>query len=129
MGDYARQLLRVIYSLEELVSSILPPGGAQYSRAPLDSEKFEIFHREYFDWVVSSKLDGWLPRDEDRVLSSLRRNSPGCLPFVKRLRLSRLLRNDFSDHLMLFRCHANEVSYMPTSVRRILFQAGPPEIG
>ena len=57
VGDYARQLLRAIYSPEELLSSILPPGGPQYSRTPLDSERFEVVHGEYFERVVASDLD------------------------------------------------------------------------
>ncbi|CAF1470043.1 unnamed protein product [Adineta ricciae] len=43
-GDYARLVLRQLYSREELVSSILPPGGSQYARKPLDSGRFEYLH-------------------------------------------------------------------------------------
>ncbi|CAF1324659.1 unnamed protein product [Rotaria sordida] len=44
IGDYARQVLRTLYSHEELISSILPPGGPQYSRKCLDQVKFEKLH-------------------------------------------------------------------------------------
>ncbi|CAF1957305.1 unnamed protein product [Rotaria magnacalcarata] len=45
VGDYARQVLRNLYSHEEIISSVLPPGGAHYSRKCLDPERFEKLHR------------------------------------------------------------------------------------
>jgi hypothetical protein len=42
-GDYGRQILRTIYAHDELVWSILPPDGGQYSRKPLDEVKFNTF--------------------------------------------------------------------------------------
>ena len=47
VGDYARKVLRIIFTREELLTSILPPGGSHYSRKPLDQEKFELFHGMY----------------------------------------------------------------------------------
>ncbi|CAF4784200.1 unnamed protein product, partial [Rotaria magnacalcarata] len=44
VGDYARQVLRSLYSHEELTSSILPPGGEQFARKPLDNQRFEKLH-------------------------------------------------------------------------------------
>ncbi|CAF3339339.1 unnamed protein product [Rotaria socialis] len=44
VGDYGRQVLHCLYSREELLVSILPPGGTQYSRKPLDIVRFEKFH-------------------------------------------------------------------------------------
>jgi hypothetical protein len=44
VGDYARQVLRILYSQEELLSSILPPGGSQFIRQPLDEKRFERLH-------------------------------------------------------------------------------------
>jgi len=44
IGDYARQVLGAIFSQEEFLSSILPPGGHEYVRQPLDSVKFELLH-------------------------------------------------------------------------------------
>ncbi|CAF4218971.1 unnamed protein product [Rotaria magnacalcarata] len=44
VGDYGRQVLRCLYSREELLVSILPPGGTQFSRKPLDIVRFEKFH-------------------------------------------------------------------------------------
>ncbi|CAF4340654.1 unnamed protein product, partial [Rotaria magnacalcarata] len=36
-NDYSQQVLRAIFSVEELSSSILPPGRQQFIRKPLDS--------------------------------------------------------------------------------------------
>ncbi len=47
VGDYARQILRIIFTHEELTTSILPPGGAHYKRKTLDKEKFDLFHSMY----------------------------------------------------------------------------------
>ncbi|CAF4308793.1 unnamed protein product, partial [Rotaria magnacalcarata] len=44
---YARQVLRSLYSREELTSSILPPGGEQFARKPLDNQRFEKLHRKF----------------------------------------------------------------------------------
>ncbi|CAF4738060.1 unnamed protein product, partial [Rotaria magnacalcarata] len=44
VGDYARQVLRSLYSREELTSSILPPGGEQFARKPLNNQRFEKLH-------------------------------------------------------------------------------------
>ena len=43
-GDYGRQLLRKLYSKEELIECILPPGHPRYSRPPLDNDRFQLFH-------------------------------------------------------------------------------------
>lgn len=45
-GAYARLVLRKLFSQDELTTSILPPGGGQYRRPPLDPEKFEYLHRK-----------------------------------------------------------------------------------
>jgi hypothetical protein len=47
VGDYARQILRIIFTHEELTTSILPPGGTHYSRKTLDKEKFKLFDGMY----------------------------------------------------------------------------------
>ncbi len=47
VGDFARQVLKTIFTHEELITSILPPGGAHYSRKTLDEEKFNLFHGMY----------------------------------------------------------------------------------
>lgn len=39
--------MRKLFSTEELVNSILPPGAAHYSRPPLDSIRFEYLHRNH----------------------------------------------------------------------------------
>ncbi|CAF1056781.1 unnamed protein product [Adineta steineri] len=41
-GDYGRQLMRVLYTKEELQSCILPPGRRHLARPPLDSEHCPI---------------------------------------------------------------------------------------
>lgn len=42
-GDYARRILRVLYTDEELKNSILPPARKHLSRKPLDEVRFKIF--------------------------------------------------------------------------------------
>ena len=42
-GDYSRKILRLIFTAEELKTSILPPGKAQFSREPLETARFKIF--------------------------------------------------------------------------------------
>ena len=46
-GDYARQLLRTLYSKEELVECILPPGHSRFARPLLENERFQLFHGEH----------------------------------------------------------------------------------
>lgn len=53
VADYGRRILRTIFTTEELASSILPPGGPQYTRKPLEHHRFELFHRIYFSFLVS----------------------------------------------------------------------------
>ncbi|CAF2228734.1 unnamed protein product [Rotaria magnacalcarata] len=43
-NDYSRQVLRAIFSVEELSSSILPPGRQPFIRKPLDSGRFDFLH-------------------------------------------------------------------------------------
>ncbi|CAF4120171.1 unnamed protein product [Rotaria magnacalcarata] len=43
-NDYSRQVLRAIFSVEELSSSILPLGCQQFIRKPLDSGRFDFLH-------------------------------------------------------------------------------------
>ncbi|CAF4519374.1 unnamed protein product, partial [Rotaria magnacalcarata] len=42
-GDYSRQILRIIFTGDELKTCILPPGNAHLTREPLDQERFTIF--------------------------------------------------------------------------------------
>ncbi|CAF2032844.1 unnamed protein product [Rotaria magnacalcarata] len=42
--DFARQTLKILYTSEELSSSILPPTRIQLSRPALDTVRFEKFH-------------------------------------------------------------------------------------
>ncbi|CAF1478903.1 unnamed protein product [Rotaria sordida] len=42
-GDYARQILRIIFTSDELKNSILPPGRPCLTRKPLDQERFKTF--------------------------------------------------------------------------------------
>lgn len=46
-GSYARLIMRKLFTKEELVNSILPPGAAHYSRPPLEATRFEYLHRKY----------------------------------------------------------------------------------
>jgi hypothetical protein len=46
-GDYARQLLRTLYSTDELVGCILPSGHPRFTRPPLEKERFQLFHGEH----------------------------------------------------------------------------------
>ncbi|CAF3343714.1 unnamed protein product [Rotaria socialis] len=80
IGDYARQVLRAIFSHEELLSSILPPGGQQFIRKPLDSGRFEFLHNtmrvkyrisadrydEFSGKLVRSKLVDFLADERKR---------------------------------------------------------------
>ncbi|CAF2270001.1 unnamed protein product [Rotaria magnacalcarata] len=45
IGDYARNVMRVLYTQKELIDSILPPGASHYVRKPLDNERFEKLHK------------------------------------------------------------------------------------
>lgn len=42
-GDYARKILRILFTSEELKNSILPPARKHLSREPLDEERFKKF--------------------------------------------------------------------------------------
>ncbi|CAF1482427.1 unnamed protein product, partial [Rotaria sordida] len=80
IGDYGRQVLHEIFSHEELISSILPPGGSQYARKPLDFEKFEFLHDamrskyriagdrydEFYSKLVRPKLADFLADERKR---------------------------------------------------------------
>lgn len=46
-GDYARQLLRVLYDETELCSSILPSSFTHYARKALDKTRFALFHSKF----------------------------------------------------------------------------------
>ncbi|CAF3419927.1 unnamed protein product [Rotaria socialis] len=41
-GNYARKILRIVFSQDELKSSILPPGKPHLRRQPLDQDRFKI---------------------------------------------------------------------------------------
>jgi len=41
-GNYARNILRIFFSQDELKSSILPPGKPHLRRQPLDQDRFKI---------------------------------------------------------------------------------------
>lgn len=47
IGDYARLVLRALYSNDELLDSILPPGGAHFRCKLLDNQRFEKLHGKY----------------------------------------------------------------------------------
>ncbi|CAF4349298.1 unnamed protein product [Rotaria sp. Silwood2] len=72
IGDYARQALGAIFSHEELLSSILPPGGHQYVRKPLDNAvrgKYEIgasYYNEFYAKLVRPKLVDFLADERKR---------------------------------------------------------------
>ncbi|CAF4114537.1 unnamed protein product [Rotaria sp. Silwood2] len=42
-GDYARQILQIIYTSDELKNSILPPGKPHLARPPLAKDRFKKF--------------------------------------------------------------------------------------
>ena len=42
-GDYARKILRLIFTSDELKTCTLPPGKPHFTRQPLDEERFKIF--------------------------------------------------------------------------------------
>ncbi|CAM4842552.1 unnamed protein product [Rotaria magnacalcarata] len=90
VGDYARQVLRSLYSREELTSSILPPGGEQFARKPLDNQRFEKLHRalrckynisgsrydEFFHKLLRPKLVDFLSDERKRARKSESTKSP-----------------------------------------------------
>ncbi|CAF4381277.1 unnamed protein product, partial [Didymodactylos carnosus] len=41
-GDYARKVLRVLFTKEELTTSVLPPGAPYLRHDPLDETRFEL---------------------------------------------------------------------------------------
>ncbi|CAF2115959.1 unnamed protein product [Rotaria magnacalcarata] len=89
VGDYGRQVLRCLYSREELLVSILPPGGTQYSRKPLDIVRFEKFHDamrgkyriadhyydEFYNKLVRPKLVDFLSDERKRERQKQSTNS------------------------------------------------------
>ncbi len=42
-GDYARKILRIIFTSDELQTRILPLGKSYLARKPLDEDRFKIF--------------------------------------------------------------------------------------
>ncbi|CAF1038418.1 unnamed protein product [Rotaria magnacalcarata] len=62
VGDYTRQVLRSLYSREELTSSILPPGGEHFARKPLDNQRFEKLHRALRNFKQCD-----MPENRDKV--------------------------------------------------------------
>ncbi|CAF2134342.1 unnamed protein product [Rotaria magnacalcarata] len=90
VGDYARQVLRSLYSREELTSSILPPGGEQFARKPLNNQRFEKLHRalrckynisgsrydEFFHKLLRPKLVDFLSDERKRARKSESTKSP-----------------------------------------------------
>ncbi|CAM4837547.1 unnamed protein product [Rotaria magnacalcarata] len=89
VGDYGRQVLRCLYSREELLVSILPPGGTQFSRKPLDIVRFEKFHDamrgkyriadhyydEFYNKLVRPKLVDFLSDERKRERQKQSTNS------------------------------------------------------
>ncbi|CAF4212627.1 unnamed protein product, partial [Adineta steineri] len=85
-GDYARQLMRVLYTKDELQSCILPPGRQHLARPPLDAERFarlneavrvkyrlaSHFYGDFFKYHLGPKLSDFLieerRRDEQKNL-------------------------------------------------------------
>ena len=46
-GSYAGLIVQNVFSTQELTTSILPLGGSQSSRPPIDVNQFDCVHREY----------------------------------------------------------------------------------
>ena len=46
-GSYAGLIVRNVFSTQELTTSILPLGGSQSSRPPIDVNQLDCVHREY----------------------------------------------------------------------------------
>ena len=42
--DFARQTLKILFTPNELSTSILPPARSHLARPALDSERFNLFH-------------------------------------------------------------------------------------
>lgn len=47
-GDFARQVMRILYTTEELKTCILPPKRSYLVREPLDPERFRLLNGNNF---------------------------------------------------------------------------------
>ncbi|CAF1278909.1 unnamed protein product [Rotaria sordida] len=79
-GDYARQLMRVLYTNDELQSSILPPGRRHLVRKPLDFDRFvrlnesvrvkyrlaSHMYDDFFKYHLGPKLSDFLVEERRR---------------------------------------------------------------
>ncbi|CAF4271958.1 unnamed protein product, partial [Adineta steineri] len=77
---YARQLMRVLYTKDELQSCILPPGRQHLARLPLDAERFarlneavrgkyrlaSHFYGDFFKYHLGPKLSDFLIEERRR---------------------------------------------------------------
>ena len=85
--SYARLIKRKVLSTQELTTSILPPGGSQYSGPPLDIDKFNYGHRSTTNAVdngsclrgISSfptESNDRMKSESYRILSEIFRRTP-----------------------------------------------------
>jgi hypothetical protein len=51
-GAYARKLLKIVFTEEELKNCILPPVKSYLTRQPLDEDRFKIVLGKKFDWIT-----------------------------------------------------------------------------
>ncbi|CAF5209247.1 unnamed protein product [Rotaria magnacalcarata] len=72
VGDYARQVLRSLYSREELTSSILPPGGALRCKYNISGSRYD----EFFHKLLRPKLVDFLSDERKRARKSESTKSP-----------------------------------------------------
>ncbi|CAF2986500.1 unnamed protein product, partial [Rotaria sp. Silwood2] len=79
-GDFARQIIRILYTPDELRTCILPPRRPHLSREPLDPDRFRLLNEavrvkyrlathlydDFFKYHAGSKLSDFLVEERRR---------------------------------------------------------------
>ncbi|CAM4777267.1 unnamed protein product [Rotaria magnacalcarata] len=87
-GDFAREVMRVLYSEEERKTHILPPGRPHLFRKPLDSNRFALLndavrvkyrlskhlYDDFFKYHLRPKLSDFLVEERRRESNKIVRN-------------------------------------------------------
>ncbi|CAF5072443.1 unnamed protein product, partial [Rotaria magnacalcarata] len=87
-GDFAREVMRVLYSEEERKTHILPPGRPHLFRKPLDSNRFALLndavrvkyrlskhlYDNFFKYHLRPKLSDFLVEERRRESNKIARN-------------------------------------------------------
>lgn len=55
-GDFARRTMRILFTADELKTSVLPPSRSYLSRPALDEKRFELLNGKQFSLQINESV-------------------------------------------------------------------------